>query len=301
MGWMLVACGLEPDPQTPGPGDLQPYSTQTPGMTATVYVRYAETALPTPTPFIHVVASGETMGGIALKYGISQEALQLANPDINPTILSIGQELRIPSGLDVAAGEATVTPEPVAVLQASCYPTVDGGLWCYTLVHNEFNDPVENLSAQITLVDADGKVIASRAAFSPLSILPAGQSIPLTAYFPNVSTGGKPRVQLLTSIRLTSDNERYLPASLQKVLVEVDWDGRKALVSGQITLLGENKTANHVWLAAVAYDAKGEVVGMRRWEAEKELQVGEMLPFEFVISSLAAPIERVELVVEARP
>jgi hypothetical protein len=54
-------------------------------------------------------------------------------------------------------------------------------------------------------------------------------------------------------------------------------------------------------VAAVAYDKVGNVVGVRRWEAQDKLGPGSTLPFEFMISSLAGEITRVEFVVEARP
>ncbi|MFZ9978628.1 MAG: LysM peptidoglycan-binding domain-containing protein [Opitutales bacterium] len=51
---------------------------------------------PTPAgPGEHVVAKGETLGGIAKKNGISLKAIQDLNPGVNPNRLQIGQKLKV--------------------------------------------------------------------------------------------------------------------------------------------------------------------------------------------------------------
>lgn len=42
------------------------------------------------------VKSGDTFSGIADKQGVEVEALQEANPDVNPSALSPGQKLKLP-------------------------------------------------------------------------------------------------------------------------------------------------------------------------------------------------------------
>jgi hypothetical protein len=59
--------------------------------------------------------------------------------------------------------------------------------------------------------------------------------------------------------------------------------------------------AKLIWVAAVAYDKFGRVVGVRRWESDAGIIPGGSFEFAFEVSSLAEEIERVEFVVEARP
>ena len=59
--------------------------------------------------------------------------------------------------------------------------------------------------------------------------------------------------------------------------------------------------ASLVWVAAVAYDDAGRVVGVRRWESTAGISPGGGLQFAFEVSSLAGEIEKVDFVVEARP
>jgi cell wall-associated NlpC family hydrolase/nucleoid-associated protein YgaU len=94
-------------------------------------------ATPTPRPGIvkHVVAAGETLGGIAEKYGITSDTIVNANGIENAEKLAIGQELRIPpySGtmytvvdgdtLGELAASHGIIPEDIAT--ANKLPNVD--------------------------------------------------------------------------------------------------------------------------------------------------------------------------------
>ena len=61
----------------------------------------------------------------------------------------------------------------------------------------------------------------------------------------------------------------------------------------------ESNAATQVWVAAVAYDVNGTVVGVRRWEGGA-LTPGSSLNFDFSVSSVGGEIEAVEFVVQAR-
>jgi murein DD-endopeptidase MepM/ murein hydrolase activator NlpD len=248
------------------------------------------------------VKSGDTISSIALKFGVSMDDLQAANPEIPPNAMSIGQVIRIPSNPDNPSGEPTPTPAPFTVRQIGCHPTANQGMWCFVLVHNDLPDPLENVSAQISLVNADNTSLASQTAFMPLNILPANTSLPMTAYFPpEIPNNARPQVQILTAIRLLPGDERYLPASVNNTLVQVDADGLSARVNGQVFLPSNTSNASQVWVAATAYDESGDVVGVRRWEWQDGLASGGNLPFDFMISSIGGIISRVDFAVEARP
>ena len=310
--FLLVACVPQPVEQTPTPpGTLRPYLTRTPSATPEQpdgLVVSFETPFPSPTPFVYEVQAGDTMSGIAFKFGISVDELLAANPDVSPNSMSIGTKLNVPSNPANPTGASTSTPVPVsspqgaAVKQIECYPTADQGMWCFVLVYNDTSDVIENLSAQVTLLDADGGTLDSTPALSPLNILPPDASLPLTIFFPPVvPANAQPQVQLLTGIHLQPDDERYLPATVHNTLTQVDSSGRSAQVSGTVLLPEDAQPAGLVWVAAVVYDRAGRVVGVRRWESTAGITPGGSLQFSFEVSSLAGEIGQVEFVVEARP
>ncbi|HKI52546.1 MAG TPA: hypothetical protein VJ987_00360, partial [Anaerolineales bacterium] len=222
-------------------------------------------------------------------------------PEVSPNIMSIGTVLKIPSNPENPSGEATPTPVPFTLEQTECYPTSNKGMWCFVLVHNDFPDFIENVSAQVTLVDAKETVLASQAALLPLNILPPNMFLPLAVYFPpDIPLDAKPQVQILTAIRLQPNDPRYLPATVNDTLVEINKDGHFANITGEVRLPAESNAATQVWVAAVAYDESGHVVGVKRWEGGG-IQPGARLLFEMTVASLGGRMTRVEFAVEARP
>lgn len=306
---ILPACAPRPIQSTFPEEGLTPFATSTrklplPAGTAQTPkgLVAGETPPPGPTPFTYTVQRGDTISSIALKFGVSMDDLQAANPEISPNAMSIGQMLSIPSNPDNPSGEPTPTPAPFTVRQIECYPTADKGMWCFVLAHNDFSDLMENVSAQVTLVDANNAILVSQTALLPLNILPPNTSLPLAVFFaPEIPLDASPQVQILTAIQLLSNDERYLPATINNTLVQVNADGRSARVSGQVLLPGQVNTASQVWVAGTAYDEAGRVVGVRRWESGVGLSPGGNLPFEFMVYSIGGRIAQVEFAVEARP
>ena len=303
--FLLTACAPQQAESTSLPVDLIPFATSTPNPlrpSGPEGLVTPEAPLSSPTPFTYTVQTGDTMSSIALKFGVSMADLQAANPEISANAMSVGQVLNIPSNPDNPSGEPTPTPAPFTIQQIECYPTADKGMWCFVLVHNDFSEFMENVSAQVTLVDANNAILASQTALLPLNILPPDTSLPLTVFFsPEIPFDAKPQVQVLTAIRLLPNDERYLPAIINNTLVQVNADGRSARVSGRVLLPSQSQAASQVWVTGTAYDDTGGVVGFRRWESSAGLSPGGSLPFEFMVSSIGGKIARVEFAVEARP
>jgi hypothetical protein len=159
---------------------------------------------------------------------------------------------------------------------------------------------MEDVMARVTLLNSKGEPVGSQTALLPLDILPPDQALPLSvAFVPDVPSDVVPQVQVLTAISLAPKDPRYLDAAFQNTLVRVDWSGLSAQVSGQVGLPADSRPASQIWVAAVAYDRWGSVIGVRRWSGG--MQPGTLLPFSFTVSSIVGQIERVEFAVEARP
>jgi len=296
--FLITACASK-SPQNTSSDSLKPYLTATPSVTPTPNVIViAETAVPTSTPFVYKIKSGDTFSQLAEKFKISQDALRAANPDVSPNSMSVGATLLIPDASSAASTSFTPTPVPVPVSQAVCYPTADNGRWCFALIQNNTSSVLENVSAQITLLDESNNPLASQTAFMPLDIIPPNSSLPVYVFFPKITVDVTVQVQVLSAIQ--SNNSSYSPATLDNTVTQMAWNGLTAQLSGQISLPAESTAATQVWVAAVAYDKTGQVVGVKRWEGGA-IQPGGSIPFSFLVSSLGPAIDAVEFVVEARP
>lgn len=295
---LLISACASPNAQ-PTDVSLRPYLTSTPIATTTPNILViVETPLPTSTPFIYIVQAGDTLSEIAEKFKISMDELRTANPDISPNSMSIGMTLVIPDPSAALAGASTPTPVLAPITQTVCHPSADNGLWCFALIRNDSAEPLENISAQITLLDENNNAVASQTAFTPLDIIPPNSSLPVYVFFPDTLSNLNVQVQLLSAIQ--SSNSRYLPATLNNTVTQIDWDGKTAQLSGQIFLPAESQAATQVWVAAVAYDKNGQVVGVRRWEGGA-IQPGGSISFSFLVASLGGDIEAVDFVAQANP
>lgn len=67
---------------------------------------HAQTVEPPSRP-TYMVQSGDTLFGIAVRFGVSLPALQAANPGVDPALLQVGQRLFIP-GLEGLSGDLSV-------------------------------------------------------------------------------------------------------------------------------------------------------------------------------------------------
>ena len=295
--FLISACTSQPT-QSIANHSLDPYFTATASLTSTPKIVIPETPLPTATPFIYTIKSGDTFSQLAEQFKISQDELRAANPDVSPNSMSIGSTLLIPNSSNSEADVSTPTPMPVPITQTVCHPTADNGLWCFALIQNNTTDIFENVSAQISLLDENNNVIASQTAFTPLDIILPNSSLPVYVFFPNISPNINLRVQLLSAIQ--SNSSRYLPATLNNTVAQIDWNGLTAQLNGQIFLPAESAAATQTWVAAVAYDKDNQVVGVKRWEGGA-IQPGGNLQFNFAVYSLGSAIDSVEFMVEARP
>lgn len=295
---LLVSACATPNAQ-PTDFSLQPYLTRTPAPSSTPNVLVIfETPLPTSTPLIYIVEAGDTLSEIAEKFKISQSDLIAANADVNPNTLVVGQTLFIPDPSAALAAASTPTPVPAPITQAVCHPTADHGLWCFALIRNDSAAPLENISAQITLLDENNNAVASQTAFTLLDIIPSNSALPVFVFFPDTPSNLVLQVQLLSAVQ--GGTSRYLPAVLNNTVAQIAWDGRSAQLSGQILLPAESQAASRVWVAAVAYDKDGQVVGIKRWEGGA-IQPGGSISFSFLVASLRSAIDAVGFVAQANP
>ena len=281
-----------------------PPSTATPSPTSP----NTPTPLPTatPTPRTHVVKAREDLWGIALRYGVTLEDLLTANPTVNPRFLSVGATLQIPAPLYTPTPDPSHPPLPTPVSMAldmpACYPSGEGGLWCFASAINRQNFAIEGLSAEIRLYDLESGEIISRSAYGVLNQVPPGGSMALSAYYPApVPEQFEVTAELITALPVPVAAERFLSVQQTGTEVNLAGDGLSAQIRGVFRLSDPQATAGQIAAVAIAYDAAGRVTGIRLWESAEPLSGSNQLNFEMTVYAAGAPIERVVVLVEARP
>jgi LysM repeat protein len=88
---------------------------------------------PTVTPVLppaqtteYSVLKGDTLSGIASKFGVTVKALQEANPGIEPTRLQIGQKIQVPPPSAVPASTPAAAPVATAANGSQLYTVKSG-------------------------------------------------------------------------------------------------------------------------------------------------------------------------------
>jgi len=307
--FLLASCSTEsPTATTQATGEyrLTPYhtATSTPTITPTPLDQPTQTPKPTitPTPRIYEVSANDTLLTIAYYYGITLEELQTANPDINPSLMAIGTRLVIPPAREATGTASAPTPTPFAVTLSGieCLPSATSGLHCFVLVENDRKNPATNLSGEFSLLDSNGEIVATRVVALPLKLLEPGARLPFYTYFdPALAENRTIAFNLLTATRADAANTATFPLVVEIEESQVAGGGSSAVVSGSAVLENVDAAVNRITLVAVAFDANGDVVGMRRIEQEAALTAGAPYPFTIEVFSTGGEIATVEVSAEA--
>ncbi len=260
-----------------------------------------ETAGPSPTPFSHLIVEGDTLLGIALQYGVELNDLLLANPGANPRFLTVGSTLVVP--LAGAQGPVpTPTPRPVELSPVNCLPASTGELWCFLTAGLAGGPPIEGIVGLVTLVEAGGRPLRTEPAFSPLNLLLPGSALPLVAYFaPPVPDYFAAAATVISAVSAGDPQGRYLPVGVIESKTTISEDGQMGRVEG-VLLVGSPSDRPMEWLRLVAlgFDASGQIVGFATVDPGEAVQLDLEFAFKLEVASLGPPIDRLDLLVEAR-
>jgi LysM repeat protein len=306
---MLCGCSPPPVVNTSQPTTtLVPYisNSATPAIPATRVPQEftpIPTLKPSPTPFIHVVQKDDTLLGIAFRYGVSMDDLLAANPGIDPRILSIDQEIVIPLGEDDPMTQLlpTATPLPLHLSDVSCYLNQADSFWCISTLENDLEEPLEAVSAILTLQDENGLSIEAKTAYSPLNLIPPGAKIPLAAIFSDFT--GEFAYALIrpsTSFPAQSVDERYITYELFRDVDEPAEDFKSWRIEGRLLSKDvEGRSAARATILIVALDEKDLIIGFRKIKITTSIDAGETVNFNTEVFSLGPEIKSVEVYAEA--
>lgn len=282
---MLVACGRvvserPTPPPSPSPTSIAP-STGTPVVVRVPTPTPIPTPAPSPTPIIYVVQPGDTLYGIALKYGVSVSALQEANGITDPTLLQIGQELVIPAPgpAGAPARPPTPTPMPLLIQGFGCAVSALSSLSCIGEVMNPQPHPMQNVQVQIVLRDGEGRELSTGIAGTALDILISGGRSPFVLVFNTLPPGyARADAQVVRAEPTQEPGNRYGPVELIRAGGQVE--GADFVVRGQVRN-ADAGPMRRINVVVAFYDGQDRLLGFRQVVfSEEPTQAGMTRDFE---------------------
>ncbi|MDO9546382.1 MAG: LysM peptidoglycan-binding domain-containing protein [Pelolinea sp.] len=298
----LAGCQIVQPVDESAMSKLTPYitkeNTTAPLENSTPEPEIESSAAPTAAPVIHVVALGETISSIALQYGVTIDAVRGANPDANPNVLIVGDELEIPlTDINTISAFDPEIARNVRFSGLNCVHSRDAGIWCLVLVENLGENDLENIVVAFSFLDPDGKLIEERYAPAVMRFAPAGSSTPVVIFLKTVPLNFINAAPSLFSVQVVDTAANlYLP-----IVVEEETrflNGIEATISGKIRVESDKDVDRaDIWIGAAAFDADGALVGVRRLDSVAATNE----PFNFALTVYAAEssIARVVLYAEA--
>lgn len=306
-GLLLSGCGSTISEAIGDPTSI-PDTTLIPYLTPTVLIQptpqdqatAAPIPSPTPTPRIHILTNSDTLFALAYYYGVSVEEILSANPGLDRNILPAGKTIIIPpsknSGQETTASAPTLAVLPFGAI--NCLRSQEGGLWCFLPVTNNQAYTLENISAQIRLTDQETGKEQNLIGTTPLNLLSAGQMLPVTVYFPPMQPQlFRADAMLVSELPVSADDQRYRSVNIAQLQVDIAPGGRTAIIRAE-TSVKNGESVQQLWVAAIAYDKEGKIIGVRRWKSPNGIKAGKTQLIEFSIYSVSGEIEKVECFAE---
>jgi LysM repeat protein len=281
---------------------LTPWHTATANSSASVVTpeqsAATPTPAPTPTPTIHIVALGETISSIALRYGLDMNSLLAANPEINPYSLIVGNQVIIPVGNEQTQIGVSTEPLALELSQPECSRTPEGGLWCFTILTNPLDEAAANLAVTYKVLNASSEETAKQTVPAVLNKLDPGDNVPAVVYFTGpLSKDFKVTANLASAFPASQSGKTFY--SVDTGDPEVEIAGRLAKISGEVFTAADPGKTVDVWVAALAFDIHGNLVGIRRSESRVTLEQGKGVNFNLYVYSTGSEINSVVIKAEA--
>ena len=243
---------------------------------------------PTPTPLIHVIVAGDNLWDLSRNYGINVSALQEVNAILNPRRLQLGQEIVIPPP-EPEEDQLIPTPTPLAyaIRGLTFHKTSAGSLWCLGEVWNTSGATLEEVQLQVVLLDETAHSVATGQGVPALDTITPDQRVPFALLFrdppqsfshyqahPLRGTAALPGAHGYTHLAVIENEGRV--------------QDHHFVVEGQVRNTGT--IAATAWLVATAYDAQGNVIGLRSHRLLSPLAPGSQSPFTITLLPVSQPV-----------
>ncbi len=257
------------------------------------------------TPFYYTVLPGETLAGIATRFGVAPEAIQeangLASPDLQP-----GQTLFIPLRAAIGAPEETLvrfattnTPPPLSLAAPTCLRTSADEVLCIGWIDNPLDRPISGVRIATVLHSVDGAVLDQRTAtLVQQAVLPA-EGAPYAVRFPaGLRAFAWAEAQLLAADLTGFDQLGSVPLTITT--------SRQSNQDGLIRVQGTARhdgqgTLTDLLVTITLFDQTGQVSGFRVDRPPGRLEPGNSLEIDLLLTPLLAGTTRHIVYAEGRP
>lgn len=251
------------------------------------------TATATPTPILYEIQKGDNLLAIAYRYNVPVEVLIEINPIANPRALQIGQVLVIPpddAAVLALQPTATSTPMPLRVVNLAFHRTPVGSTWCMGEVENERDESLDQVQVQVSLYDAEGKLIDRESSFVATDVVPGPGRAPFAILIPpsHAARFATYEMHILSAEPIDHWGRRHRSLSVKEVEGQVV-DGQY-VVQGIVHNQGD-VDAEDVRVTLTLYGNADVVVGVRQIEIAS-LAVGERQEISIALVP-SAPVGRV--------
>lgn len=272
------------------------YSTLTPSINTTIPDSLTATPLPSPspTPRSHTVTAGQTFGTIATQYGVSVDALRIANPEVDPNAIPLGTVLIIPYvSTDETAENILPTPIPIQLAQPDCYQDSEKRIICFVAAFNPLTTPVEGVTAVLRYQSSDGS-LKEASAFNLLNTIQPGKTVPLYAVFPVDENWDE---SMSAELRTAIPAQNVPLCGVENIVMEQAVNNT-VWVSGILT--PPDNGGETCWVLGVGQAESGRIVAARRLTVVIPANAGGT-SFRMQLFSLAGEIQAVDVQAEPAP
>lgn len=261
------------------------------------------TETPTPTPIVYAIQEGDTILGIAIDKFTTTDEILTRNPNLQPNLLSIGQEIILPPPATAVFSGDPTTPVPlnVTIRSIQSYITPVGSVWLIGEIHNDSSFFVEDVQLELSLIGQNGTDLGKTAVWTAFSLLAPQEQAPFAVLITEPpATIEQTQAAVINGrafAQLDPENDsRILDLSVSES--DFQSDENNVTITGLLQNNSPN-TAEQTQLTATLYDQAGNVSGYGQLTVSDPIPSNGRVPFTLNLAPPGAPPASVSFHIQA--